>query len=716
MLRTHLIKEGYHLKKLKSLCFLGIIFCFVLNIFGEKTAIALKNNEILIETIDVSLDRPFWVLFEITVPIDQTILWPNEYQRKKWLDWFHPDWLVEGQTLLPIPEKLIIAGKQQYGFVKSFKVLKEFIPLKKEAPNESKDLFFLKMKAFLEECEFECRSKTLSAEVEFSLGDGYANISFKPYFSHARANIALSSPWPIRAKVTPSKFQLDVYPHIDEIDEIQTISFLPKEQGLIQTEFTKSSRFGASHVEILTPREWKSEYFNTIEGMLSVSWKDERPESHYWIITPNTIPELMVFGDEALSENINLNLGLAVLFAFLGGIILNLMPCVFPILTIKLFGIVKAGAISPMRVRIDGIAYTVGILISFLVLTAVLLFFKSVGDQVGWGFQLQSPYFILGLIYLFFLVGLNFSGIWEMPSTFLGIGQKLTEKKGVSAPFFTGVLATIVSTPCTAPFMAPAIGYALTLSQIESLVIFLSLGLGLSFPYLLISFIPRIHKLLPKPGPWMVVLRKFLAIPIYLTMGWLLWVYAQQVSLSGVFIALCALIFIFLFALFSKKEQAFETSLISSNVRWVIIVSLLLSISYFSLKHPASDTVRTEGVQYTEGYELVQFSRLNLDKLRAEGRPVFINFTAAWCITCLVHERLVFNQPAVKSFFKNNNIVFMVADWTNPNPEILSILAEYERSGIPFYLFYSKGIWSAVRILPEILTPQKLIGLLDSET
>ncbi|MCG8507320.1 MAG: thioredoxin family protein, partial [Sphingomonadales bacterium] len=380
----------------------------------------------------------------------------------------------------------------------------------------------------------------------------------------------------------------------------------------------------------------------------------------------------------------------------------NLMPCVFPVLSLKALALVRLSEHTPGAARADGLAYTAGVVSSFLVVAAALIAVKGAGEAVGWGFQLQSPVFVLAMALILFAVGLSFTGLFSLGTVFAGLGQGLAERKGPAGSFFTGVLATLVATPCTAPFMAPALGFALTQPALLGLVIFAALGFGLALPYLLISFLPPVARLLPKPGAWMETFQQFLAFPMFLTVIWLVWVLGRQTGATVSALALVGMVAL-AFAIWAWRRVGGLTGrglAIAASGAWLILAAQFLAPM---TPDPASS-------QAEIAYEA--YSEARVAELRAAETPIFVNFTADWCITCLVNERVALSTPEVVEFFRSRNIHALKADWTNRSPEIAGKLAEFGRSGIPLYLFYAP-LSPEPLILPQVLTPGMVVEKID---
>jgi thiol:disulfide interchange protein DsbD len=319
---------------------------------------------------------------------------------------------------------------------------------------------------------------------------------------------------------------------------------------------------------------------------------------------------------------------------------------------------------------------------------------RSGGAAVGWGFQLQSPIAVAGFALLVFAVGLNLSGLFEVGS--VTAGESLTQKSGFAGAFFTGVLAVAVAAPCTAPFMGAALGFALSQSALVAFAVFIALGLGFALPFLLLGVWPRALSFLPKPGPWMLTLKQFMAFPMYGAAAWLVWVLSRQAGPNAIAIILAAMIALALAAwLWTVTRDMKSTGrAIGVTAVLLLIVGVVYGVSLLRGEAAVPAAQATRGEAYTAA---------KLASYRAANRPVFVDATAAWCITCLVNEDAVLSRPEIKSAFTAKNVVYLVADWTNQNPEITALLKDNGRSGVPLYLYYAPGSTKAA-VLPQILT------------
>ncbi len=380
--------------------------------------------------------------------------------------------------------------------------------------------------------------------------------------------------------------------------------------------------------------------------------------------------------------------------AFVGGLILNLMPCVFPVLGIKILGFVNQSGSDRRRVTLHGVAFTIGVLASFWSLAIALAVLRAGGDQLGWGFQLQSPAFVFGLTAVMLVFALSMSGVFEFGLGATGVGASLQMKQGYSGSFFTGVLATVVATPCSAPFLAPALGAALALPTAESFVVFTVIALGLSVPYLLLSIFPQAVKILPRPGAWMETFKQAMAFPLYATVGYLVWVLAGQTTESGLLMMLLGLTVIAMAAwLYGRYHTPGSTA---GRMRFGLAGGALLLAAGGWLGWPRA--AAPGDVVWEE------WSPERVAELRTEGRTIYVDFTARWCATCQANKKLVFSSDEVKAVFADKNIAMLKADWTNKDARITAALARWNRSAVPFNLVYRPGE-PEPEVLPELLTP-----------
>jgi len=392
--------------------------------------------------------------------------------------------------------------------------------------------------------------------------------------------------------------------------------------------------------------------------------------------------------------------------AFFGGLVLNLMPCVFPVLGIKILGFVNQAGADRRKVTLHGLVFVLGVLVSFWALAGALLVLRAGGKELGWGFQLQEPGFVSALAVFLLIFALNLSGLFEIGLSAMGVGAGLQTKSGYSGSFFTGVLATVVATPCSAPFLAPALGAALALSAAESLTVFTAIALGLSVPYLLLSIFPAAVKLLPRPGAWMETFKQLMAFPLYATVGFLVWVLAGQTkdddnSLLKIFFGL---------VLVAMAGWAYgrwtQHGGSSGRRRFGFAFAAVLMAAGVVVGYPTKPSK-----------EIVweKWSPETVTRLRAEGKTLYVDFTARWCATCQSNKAVVFSSQAVRDALRRQGVVLLKADWTSRDPQITEALAAFHRSAVPMDLIYAPGRDEPV-ILPELLTPDLVLSGLAKAT
>lgn len=399
------------------------------------------------------------------------------------------------------------------------------------------------------------------------------------------------------------------------------------------------------------------------------------------------------------SSSVGIGLLAAIAFAFLGGIILNIMPCVFPILSLKALSFAHGSADQHRRASL---VYAAGVIVSFMALASVLVAIQQTGRLIGWGFQLQNTGFVIGLAYLFTVMGLSLNGLIHFGTSMMNVGQSLTEQEGDAGNFFTGVLAVVVASPCTAPFMGTALGYALTQPIVVTLTVFAALGAGMALPMVILSHSSAAVRALPKPGPWMDTAKNVLAFPLYLTSVWLLWVAGNQTGVNTMALALSGLVLLALAAyLYGDTNLRKGLSIV------LVAGSVFLAIPSDN-KADGSDSSRS----LREGQ--IAWSASVLDDYIERGDPIFVDVTADWCITCLANEAAVLFTPEMEQDFIDADIPYMIADWTDYDADIGRFVQSHGRSGIPLYVMYPRGIGSTPVILPQLLTRDIVLTAIEN--
>ena len=406
----------------------------------------------------------------------------------------------------------------------------------------------------------------------------------------------------------------------------------------------------------------------------------------------------------------------AALFALAGGLILNLMPCVFPVLAMKAASLAGHGGGDHAEARRQGLAFGAGAVLTFLALAGLLIALRAAGAGLGWGFQLQDPPVVALLALLMLAIGLNLSGVFEIGTSLQGVGSGLATRGGLVGAFFTGVLAVVVAAPCTAPFMGSALGWALTQPPAAALSVFAALGVGFAAPFVAVAFAPALLNRLPRPGPWMETFKNLLAFPMYATAGWLVWVLTLQAGADALARVLAAGVAIGLAAWLGGLAQR-RRSLGRRAVPQAILTTLLLAVALFAVVgqpygEAAAATPTIASSSGKESLTAEPYSPERLAELRAEGRPVFVNYTAAWCVSCQVNDRVALSTRAVVAAMRSNNVAYLKADWTKRDPQIAAELARYGRAGVPLYLVFGAS-GGEPAILPALLTEGVVVRALN---
>ncbi|HZQ39548.1 MAG TPA: protein-disulfide reductase DsbD domain-containing protein [Rhizomicrobium sp.] len=608
------------------------------------------------------------------------------------IEWTLPPGWKAGPIQWPRPKRLPVGPLMDYGYEGTPWLLSNLTAPADAAPGP----VVIKAHASWLVCQQICIPEDATLTLNLTVGAGGHDPAVAKDFAAARALLPIASPWKVTYALGPN---LDLYVAAPALaaSHPATADFFPATSGIIKNAAPQLVGYAKDGMVLrLSPGQKAG---GTLQGLLVLTGTDGSTQALEVSVPRGPVPPVE-FAAPAAAAGGDLSLWLALAFAFLGGLILNVMPCVLPILAMKALALADHGA----RGRGESFAYAAGAVLSFAVLGLSVLLLRAGGDSVGWGFQLQSPIAVAGFALLICAVGLNLSGLFEVGS--ITAGEGLASRGGWVGAFFTGVLAVAVAAPCTAPFMAVSLGYALTLSAPVALLVFIALGIGFALPFLLLGLWPRALAFIPKPGPWMLTFKQFLAFPMYGGAAWLVWVLAQEAGPDGVVIILSAFIALALALwLWGVTRDMQRGRIVGGAVALLILLAGLYGVSQLRQANGAPTTQTTKlGEPYTA---------TKLASLRAANRPVFVDATAAWCITCLVNEDAVLSRDSVKGAFASKNVAYLVADWTNQNPEITALLKENGRSGVPLYLYYAPGA-ATPQVLPQILTEGVVLGALGS--
>ena len=700
---------------------LTLLISLLLALPAAAQSVVTTDNvraELLSEVSQVKAGEPFWVALRETMRPHWHTYWKNPGDAGQPTDiaWKLPAGVTADPIVWPAPTKIDVSGVVNYGFEGDVLLLVKITP----PADFSGSTLSLAADAHWLVCSDVCIPEEGKFSLSLPVGPAAtpADPATRALFDAARRQVPNESPWPARFGVASSGDPILV---VDakglKPDTIRDVYFFPAEWGPFANMAKQTARVTASGIRIpLKKGDAKAATPQQLAGTLVLNEKTGDGEHRQaFDITARFDPAVAAdAASPAASDAGALSLWQALAFALLGGLILNLMPCVFPVLAMKAASFVRLAGHSRAEIRRDGVAYAAGVLVSFGLMAATVLAIRAGAGEVSWGFQFQSPIFSLLVAYLFFVVGLNLSGVFEVGGRFAGVGQSLADRGGMTGAFFTGVLAVVVATPCTAPFMAAALGFALSQPAPQTVAVLLAMGLGLALPYLVLTFTPALQRLMPRPGPWMDRLRQFLAFPMYASAVWMIWVLTQQTGADGVLYALGGMVLI-AFAIWLLRLGSPVSPTVWLRRGFASVAVLLAFSAALKLEDQPATAASAAGgpsarVSF-DGWE--RFSRARLDEAVAARKPVFVDFTAAWCITCLVNDRVALDTAATRRAFEETGTVKLKGDWTNRDPEITATLKEYGRAGVPLYLYWAPGA-DRPKILPQILTEASVVATLTS--
>ncbi len=689
----------------------------VFAISGNVVATDNVKAHLVSEVSSIAPGQSFWVALELDIREGWHTYWrnPGDSGQPTSLKWQLPTGFTAADILWTTPHRFELPPLVNYGYAVHAVHLVQITAPKNLKPGTP---VALSASASWLVCADVCIPE--DANLQLQLPTGTAAGSVDPadagLFTAARGELPSAAPAVTSARIQDGRLIIALGKEWGAtLPQIKSLAFFPYDEGGIEYAAPQTLVRTKDAVELSMKLGDRPPSAGSIRGVLLATEQSGNDTV--------TVPMEIAAGfsgaggsvtsaaaqiaTTGAAEKADTSLPVLLLFAILGGLILNLMPCVFPVLSIKAIGLVEQAKKHPAAVRTKGLVFAAGVISSMLCLAALLLVLRAGGEQIGWGFQLQSPLFVTLLVYLLLAVGLNLSGVFEVGGGLAGVGDGLTQGDSYRASFFTGVLTTLVATPCTAPFMAFAVGAALTQPPIVALSIFAALGLGLALPYVLLSFAPWLRRALPKPGAWMDTLKQLFAFPIYASAAWLLWVLAQQTSSLGLGAALAGAILVALAAWAYQKSKSSSSSgrvaaLVTATA--AVLLAIVLPVRFGGVAAAATGAAAGGTGAHADG-EWQPYDAARVASLSAAGRPLLVNFTASWCLTCLVNERNAFADSAVQEVFRSKGVTLMKGDWTNRDPAITQALAAFGRAGVPLYVVYNaKPGSSAAVVLPQLLT------------
>ncbi|MBD3380968.1 MAG: thiol:disulfide interchange protein [candidate division Zixibacteria bacterium] len=677
---------------------------------AEAVRVGHVEAELVSEVDEISPGQSIWVGLHLKMDDKWHVYWrnPGDAGLPPKINWDLPDGFEAGSITWPHPERIEVEPVTSFGYYREV-----LLPVRLTVPESIQIDDTVELKANPE--WLVCKQVCIPGEAELSLRLPVSqdhpsyNTAWSDKFNQVRNNLPLKEHgWKISVSGDETGFSVElVKPQWFEAD-IGQINFFPYKQGVVDISSIQEMTTNDSGYVLLIDRNPNLKQIpDSLSGVLvsSSGWRGPDSEQAIEFVLPVTSdrPEA-----EALAS---INIWQALLFAFIGGMILNLMPCVLPVLSIKILGFVNQAGEERGKIFAHGLIFTAGVLLSFIALAVVLILLRAGGQELGWGFQLQSPGFLAGLSIFMFLFALNLLGVFEIGTslTRLDAGQS----SGWSGSFLNGVTATVVATPCTAPFMGSALGFSLSQPAWVSLSIFLFLGLGMAFPYLILSAFPRFLKLLPKPGRWMESLKQFMGFLLLATVIWLAWVLGVQAGVNSVAVLMIALLVSALGGWIYGRWGGQVSSSSARTVATLLAIVLILGSFGFSVSGVGLMAV-DEGISYQfsgDGLDWLKFDPDHVAELIESGQPVFIDFTAAWCLSCQVNEKVAFGSEEVRQRIADLGVTTFKADWTRRDDTITRALAEYGRNSVPLYVLHTND--GEEIILPEIITPEIVLDALN---
>lgn len=677
-------------------------FLFPSLLFSQNSTQKVGQVEVtlLAEPSSIAPGKTFTVALRLTMDPAWHTYWknPGDSGFATKIDWELPPGFRASEIQWPYPERVVVGGIVSYAFHNEVWLLTRITP-----PKELTQTIPLKAKVSWLMCKEICIPGEATLSLTLPSGTGEIKPENKALFEAAREKLPFAKSDMLKPQAfwnssTQLSFQIN-----SKNEDLRSAYFFPDDANQIVHEtpqvFTQLA-FDRYEVKLekssTAPSDWK-----VLSGVL-VYQNAQQGTKAFQIKIP-------IETEAVIANSINeKGAWLYLFYAFVGGLILNLMPCVLPVISLKIFSFIRQSQEDPKKILQHGLIFSAGIILSFLSLAAILILLRLGGEKVGWGFQFQSPLFLIILSSIVLIMSLALFNVFVVGSSLTSVGGALAAQGGLRGSFFNGVLATTLATPCTAPFMGAALGFALTQSTWVAFAIFGALGVGMAFPYLLLSAQPKLLKYLPKPGVWMEVFKQFTGFLMFGTLLWLLWLFGTT---QGVDSLLLLSAFLLVLALGCWLIGQFATPVKTTRSKitaWLLSLFLVATAGHFFIK----PTLAAEKITQTSAKINWQpYSKNALEKALQTIQPVFVDFTADWCLSCKVNERIALNVPQTQTLFEKEQVIAFKGDWTARNPEVTEALTAYGRVGVPFYIFYPADRAKPPIILPEILTPTIIANL-----
>lgn len=700
-------------------CYLLVFQPFVAHA-SEKSAEPVQAK-LVAEEQSIQPGRPFWVGVELKMADGWDTYWrnPGDSGFPTQINWQLPEGFTAGPIEWPYPQTFKADSLVAFGYTDSVLLLSKITPPKNLSASQPVDI---QADVNWLACKDSCipGSAHLSLSLPVNEAEPTLDTQSTPLFAQARKALP--------AQLGENEGALTVQTQADEIvmnfqpkpgffGEIEQIEFIPHENEVI--DYTAPQPFHAKKEGItLNVKRAHPGELPGVKGILLVSEKGSAIKRAIHIDT-----SVSTQGSPVIKVNHEgvTGLGMALVFAFFGGLILNVMPCVLPVIALKIFGFVKMAHQRRSLIFQHGAVFSFGVIISFWVLSGALLVLRAYGEGIGWGFQLQEPIFVAILAGILFMLGLSLFGVFELGTSMISLGSKVGNSGNSSgsplkSSFMSGILATLVATPCTGPLLGPALGYAMTLPAVSALMIFTMMGIGMASPYLLFSAFPKLVRFLPKPGNWMITFKQLMGFLMMATVVWLIWVFGAQTDNMGTFILLAALLILaiggWIFGRWGTPTQRRPTRMIATLIAAVMLFTGSGAVIMTAKEYRATASTSGNVQLASENSSWEMYSPERVQVLRAQGVPVFIDFTAKWCLICQANKA-VLRSADITQAFKDKGVVTMSADWTKKDSVITQQLEKLGRTGVPVYVLYPGDPSQQPVILPQTLTGKVVHNYLD---
>lgn len=705
------------------LVFTSLYVMTPVNAYSQAVSTENAEVELISENQSIQPGETFWIGVRMDLRDGWYVYYrnPGDSGMPLMTEWMHKKDFQIGEIQWPYPLWIEVgASLASYGYYGDVLFMMEATAPSALEPGTK---YILKAEADYLICEKICIPEYVDIELTLDVTDGDVeyNEEWLPYFAETRSKLPVELDyWEADAWVSDdgNEIFLELSTDAFSLPDYSEIIYFANKEG--ETENAEKPQFiqdGQTITITIQKSGYKSDDVSRVWGLVynADGWDDSGEIKAITVdlnLTDESIASIDNINDPftVFSSRFLIILG----FAFVGGLILNLMPCVFPILSIKVMNFMQMSGHDSGEVRKHGFVFGAGVILSFIVLAGLLLLLRAGGQELGWGFQLQTPAFIAFMTFLMFGLGLSLMGVFEIGGSLINVAGKAGTADGLRGSFFSGILATVLATPCTAPFMGTALGVAITLPASTALIIFTPLGIGMATPYVLLSSFPALMKYLPKPGSWMETFKQAMAFPLFATAIWLIWVFGQQAGVDGLTRLLVGLLFlslgIWIIHRWNRYQISTSARVISRSIATILIVGGFLFSA--SSKAETFDGINDNSYVDNYGIEWEVFSIALVEEYADEGKNVYIDYTADWCITCHANRRLVFSSERVKERFEELDFIMVKADWTNRNPEITRALASHGRNGVPLNVIYSKNLDEPL-ILPSVLTPGIVLDALE---